>query len=135
MAHFWVRGSEGFFAAFTVGGSAEIFFLLLSKRHHVYLFAENIAYDLAFLHYVIVEFRHGSGPLYTFGTVLRVLRHSIHTEAGHLVFVAIVHGSEKDKNAYSLQREFCSLVTSLTLEVQCKRDETETALHRHNYRK
>jgi len=89
MAHFGVHGSEGFFAAFAVGGRAEFFFLLLGERQHVYLFAENITYDLAFLHYVIVEFRRGVRATVNeqWSLVLRVLRDSVYTEAGHLVVV------------------------------------------------
>ena len=89
MTHFGVRRREGFFAALTVGGSMEVFFLLFGERQHVNPLAKYIAYDLAFTHYVVVEFSHGVRPAVheRWSLVLHVLRHPIHAEAGHFVVV------------------------------------------------
>ena len=87
MTHFWVRGGEGFLAALAVGGKAKVFFRFFGERQHVDLLAEYIAYNLAFTHYVVVELRRGvRAAVYEWWSlVLRVLCHSVHAEAGHLV--------------------------------------------------
>ena len=83
MAHFWVRRREGFLAALTVGGDTEVFFLFFGERQHINLLAQYITYDLTFLHYVVVELRHGvrAAVHEWWSLVLRVLRHPIHAEA------------------------------------------------------
>jgi len=72
-----------------MSGRAKAFFLLLREWQHVDLLAENLAYDLAFTHDVLVELRHGvrSAVDEWRGLVLRILCHSVYTETGHLVAV------------------------------------------------
>jgi len=89
MAHFGVRGGESFLAAAAVGGGTEVFLLFFGERQHVNLLAQYITYDLAFLHNVVVEFRHGvRAAVYERGSlVLCILRHSVYAEPGHFVVV------------------------------------------------
>ena len=89
MTHFGICHSERFLAALTVGGSAEIFLLFFGEWQHVHLLVQDVAYDLAFIHYVVIELAHGVRATVheRRGLVLRVLRHSIYTEPGHLVTV------------------------------------------------
>jgi len=72
-----------------MSGRAKVFFFLLREWQHVDLFVENLAYDMAFAHDVLVELRHGVRPAVDerWGLVLRILCHSVYTEPRHLVTV------------------------------------------------
>ena len=127
VAHFGVRGGERFLATATVCGGTEAFFLFFCERQHVHLLAQHITYDLAFTHYVVVELRHGvRAAVDEWGSlILRVFRHSVHAEAGHLVVVddlgvafsiVLCRWHERFKVTHEQKRHFVLFVARVELK-------------------